>query len=104
MEIKDVGPNVTITVNKHGGKQSKSPYRFDLIDAPAIFDLAERLAYGAERYEEENWRKIPTRDHFNHLLAHIYAYLGGDRQDNHLGAIMARAMMAVAMALEEEND
>lgn len=102
MDIKDVGPNISIEINEHGGKQSKSPYRFDLIDAPAIFDLAERLAYGAERYEEENWRKIPEKDHLNHALVHIYAHIGGDNQDKHLEAAFCRLMMA--LAIEHQGD
>ena len=96
-EIRGIGPNVTIETNELGGKQSKSPYRFDLIDAPAIFDLAERLAYGAERYEDNNWRKIPERDHLNHALVHIFAHLGGDEQDKHLEAAFCRLMMALAI-------
>lgn len=92
-----IGPDAPIETNELGGKQSKSPYRFDLIDAPAIFDLAERLAYGAERYEDENWRKIPEKDHLNHALVHIFAHLGGDKQDKHLEAAFCRLMMALAL-------
>lgn len=96
-KIRGVGPDTSIEENEYGGKQSKSPYRFDLIDAPAIFDLAERLAYGAERYEDNNWRKIPEKDHLNHALVHIYAHIGGDTQDKHLEAAFCRLMMALAL-------
>ena len=98
--ILGVGKDAPITVNEHGGKQSKLPYRFDLLDARAMFALAKVLCEGAEKYGDENWRKIPIRDHLNHLLAHVYAYMAGDESDDHLEHAFCRAMMAVALKLE----
>lgn len=33
----------------------------------------------------------------NHLLMHVYAYLGGDTQDDHLSHALCRAMFALAV-------
>jgi hypothetical protein len=95
--IRDMGPDAPTVENDAGGKQSALPYRFDLLDARAMFRVAEIHAYGAQKYGENNWRKIGTRDHVNHAIAHMYAYLLGDRSDDHLGHALCRAMFAVAM-------
>ena len=93
--IKGLGPDAPIATNERGGQQSASPYDFHLIDARAMFRLAGVLAYGATRYQRDNWRLIDTEDHINHALQHIYAWLAGDEQDDHLGHAFCRLMMAI---------
>lgn len=95
-----IAPTVT---NKRGGSQSHLPYRFDRFDGPAMFRMAEVLHQGAEQYGPDNWRKIDVADHLNHLIAHAYAWIGGDRSDDHLSHIMCRAMFACAVQLTEEG-
>jgi len=93
-KIKGVGPNVPTHTNKLGAGQSDIPYRFDLVDAKAMFAMTEVLAQGAAKYGQNNWRGIPIEDHLNHLVMHAYAYLAGDRTDNHLSHICCRAIFA----------
>jgi hypothetical protein len=89
-----------VAVNERGGKQSATIYRFYLMDPAAMFNLAEVLGYGAAKYGIDNWRNITTQEHLNHLLQHVYAWLAGDKQDNHLGHALCRAMFALAMELQ----
>lgn len=96
--IDGVGPEAPTVTNENGGKQSKILYRFDLADPIAMFEMCRVLHEGAEKYGEDNWRNIPVRDHLNHLLIHVYAYLAGDRQDDHLTHALCRAMFAVALS------
>jgi len=70
--------------NELGGKQSKLEYRFDLIDPKSLFALANVLHTGEQEYGKDNWRNIDTESHLNHAISHIYAYLAGDKQDDHL--------------------
>jgi len=102
--IPGVGKDAPTVMNERGGKQSKLPYRFDLVDSRAMFALAKVLHEGAEKYGDENWRKIPIRDHLNHLLAHVFAYMAGDESDDHLEHAFCRAMMAVALKLEGKQN
>lgn len=102
--VKGVSQDEPIVVNEQGGGQSKSYYRFDLADPKAMFKMTEVLAYGAERYGEENWRLIPIQDHLNHLLIHTYAYLAGDTSDDHLSHIMCRALFAQGVAVQTQED
>lgn len=39
----------------------------------------------------------------NYSLAHIYGYLAGDEQEDHLAHAFFRMMMAVAMDIEEKE-
>lgn len=97
------GKDRPIVVNADGGGQSDIPVRFDLIDGPALFKMAEVLNEGAIKYGEDNWRKISVRDHLNHLIMHAYAFLAGDDSDEHLSHIMCRAMFAQSVDLEDNN-
>jgi hypothetical protein len=58
-----------------------------------------RIKYGSD----ENWRKIPAREHWNHMVIHGFAWLAGDKSDDHLSHIMCRAMMLYATAVEENG-
>lgn len=95
--IKGVGPDAPVTSNENGGKQSATPYAFHLIDPLAMFKLAEVFAYGATRYKRDNWRYLEVEEHLNHALQHIFAYMAGDTQDEHLEHAMWRLHAAVAV-------
>lgn len=90
-----LAPDAPIVENGDGGKQSKVEGRFDLIPPIAMFELAKVMQHGAEKYVARNWYKIPLDSHINHLLMHTMAYLAGDRQEDHLSHVLARAAMAV---------
>ncbi len=102
--MKGVSVDEPIVVNEKGGKQSKVNYAFHLIDKEALLSLAEVLARGAERYERDNWRKISSEEHYNHMMIHWMAYISGDKQDDHLGHFFTRAMMAYATAKQEKRN
>lgn len=97
-----VSPDAPTTTNEKGGVQSHVPVRFDLIDGKALFAAAAVLYEGAEKYAPGNWRLISVRDHLNHLLMHTYAYLSGDRTDDHLSHAVCRAIFALAVELDPE--
>lgn len=97
----NLSPDAPIVTNAQGGSQSQLDLRFDLLDTKAMFRLASILNYGANKYGDNNWRNIPTRDHINHALTHIFAYLQNDQQDDHLGHAFCRLMMALGTEKEE---
>jgi len=96
-------PDAPRVTNAAGGSQSKVEVRFDLIDGPALFEMAHVLHEGAEKYGENNWRLISVEDHLNHLIMHAYAYLSGDRTDEHLSHIQCRGMFAQGVALKQTD-
>lgn len=95
--VKGVGADAPVVANKFGGKQSKMEYDFTQLDPLAMFQLAGILKRGADKYGRDNWKRITTEEHLNHALQHIFAYLAGDRQDDHLGHAFCRLMMAIVV-------
>lgn len=102
--IPGLDPNTPVVVNEFGGKQSESPYRFDLIDPLSIFRLAQVLGYGAKKYAAWNWLKVPPMDSVNHAIQHLYAYLAGDTSDDHLGHAFTRIHFVLAQHLGRTED
>lgn len=102
--IEGMDETAPTTTNDQGGSQSMIPYRFDLFDGPSMFKMAEVLHTGAEKYGENNWRKIVVADHLNHLIAHAYAFLAGDESDDHLSHVMCRAMFAQGVEIAEATN
>lgn len=96
--ILGVSPDAPVVENENGGKQSDSPYAFHLLPTSSIFAAAEVVKVGAEKYGEKfgdrNYTKIPTEEHVNHAIAHLYAYLAGDKSDDHLSHAICRTMFA----------
>lgn len=92
------------TTNKDGGKQSTILCRFDLIPAEALFDIAFILATGAEKYGEDNWKLIPLKEHVNHALQHLYAFLAGDESENHLANAACRMLFALWLKITDDDD
>lgn len=59
--------------------------RFDLISPVGLRRLAQTCHEGAVKYDDFNWEKgMPIADLLNHAISHIYAYLSGDRSEDHL--------------------
>lgn len=96
-----VGKDAPMVVNADGGKQSGSPYRVDLVPPLATLAVASVLKEGADKYGDNNWKKIPIKDHLNHALTHAFAYLAGDKSDDHLEHLACRVLFALELAKEQ---
>src|SRR6266496_1003496 len=83
--------------------QSDLEHRFDLLDGPAMYEMTHILYTGERKYGKDNWRRIPVEDHLNHMIAHAFAYLSGDRTTEHLANIMCRSMFAQGRAIMDES-
>lgn len=93
--IEGMGKNVKTDTNNLGGHQSKLKYRFDLLPCESLFAISKTIAEGSKKYGEHNYLFIKTDDHINHALAHVFAYLAGDLQDEHLCHAATRLIMAL---------
>lgn len=81
-----------------GAQRSKDVegYRFDLISYPALRVIAKVLHEGAQKYDAFNWEMgMPINDILIHAINHIYAFLDGDRSEDHLGHAFCNMMFAV---------
>lgn len=97
--IAGVGPDAPTVENEAGGKQSDCPCSLvDSFPHLAVLQVGRVVKAGLTKYEPDNWRKIPRKDHLNHALTHVFAYCAGDRQDSHLEHAACRLLMALETA------
>lgn len=60
--------------------------RYDLITPIGLRALAKTYAEGAAKFGAHNWENgMPAVDMLNHAIAHIFSFLGGNRDEDHLG-------------------
>lgn len=84
-----------------GAVRKDKQTRFDLICPSAVRCYAQVCTEGAFKYGERNWEKgIPSSNYINHALDHIFAFMQGDRKENHLG----HALWNIAAAIHNEED
>lgn len=95
--VPGVGKDAPMTVNENGGKQSKVDYDFPSIDPLVMLRLASIAHEGSQKYGRWNWRRISLEENLNHALTHIFAYMAGDRQDDHLGHAFCRLAFALSL-------
>ena len=103
-QLKDEGIDSSIVEAEPGcaGKQSPTFYRFDLWDAEVQLKIAEIFAKGAEKYGADNWKHIPSRNHLNKALIHIWGWISGNREDDHLLHAAWRVMAAYVVHRDKE--
>lgn len=90
-----------IDVNDKGAKQTRLEVRFDLVPADAITEIANVLYKGANKYGVDNWKGIPTNEHVNHAIYHLYQYMI-TKDKNHLKNASCRSMFALQLELEKK--
>lgn len=76
--------------------------RFDLIPPQIMFRLAKHYENGAVKYGENNWTKgIPSRRYIDSALRHVFNYIMGNREEDHLSAAIWN--LSCVMWNEETN-
>jgi hypothetical protein len=96
--IKDSGDrtefNTGAVRDMHTGKG-----RMDLLPCTAIIELSKHCENGALKYGERNVDKgIPQHSFIDSGLRHLFKYLRGDKDENHLVA----ALWNIAWAVEQD--
>jgi hypothetical protein len=83
----DIRPGTTAKFGTGAVRSSDvEEFRYDLISPIGLREVARACAEGAAKYGDWNWEKgMPVNDLLNHVLAHVYKFLGGDRSEPHLG-------------------
>jgi len=59
--------------------------RYDLISPIGLRRVAEAYSEGGLKYSDYNWEKgMSVLEMINHAIRHIYLYLEGNREEDHL--------------------
>ena len=99
--IKDSGDRTLFSTGSvrdmHEGKG-----RLDLLPCSAILELSKHCENGALKYGERNVDKgIPQHSFIDSGLRHLFKYLRGDRDENHLVAALWNIAWAVNQEVEK---
>jgi hypothetical protein len=69
-----------------GGQKGVKRARYDLIPADFLRELAEVYGFGAEKYDDFNWRKgYDWRLSYGALMRHLYAWRANEERDPESG-------------------
>lgn len=75
-----------ITNEVTGGEKGRKPQRFELLPWGALGRVAEVYAFGAEKYDEHNWRRgFDWSLSFGAMQRHLAAYWEGEDNDPESG-------------------
>lgn len=97
------GKSAPTYINAQGGRHSRSPCALD-VTPMALLRVGRVLYQGEQKYEtelqtvgQENWRRISPRMHVRHAVNHLFAWLAGNRDDEHLEHAVCRLLFAVEL-------
>lgn len=70
-----------------GRKDDHSKRRVDLLPVKALESVADVLTFGAEKYGDDNWQKVPDakRRYYAASLRHLFAWWRGQQVDKDSG-------------------
>lgn len=85
-----------------GRKDDTGKFRYDLIPARPLEELARVYTIGAKKYEDRNWEKgIKFSRLFSAMMRHAWAYWRGEKNDQEDGQHHMASVAWCAFALIE---
>lgn len=95
---------------KEGVKNDAQKRRFSLFPTRTLYAIVDVLEYGARKYEEENWRKVPDarKRYYDAAMRHINDWWMGETNDpesghHHLAHAGCCIVFLLTVDLEQES-
>lgn len=104
--INGLSDDCAVEMNGDGGFQHSRPYRSEALFFKALLSVSG-VRYDAvvnKGYPDENYKLIPKRVHIGRALTHIFAYMAGDKSNDHLAHAATRILMALEMEIEDREN
>ena len=91
-----------------GRKYDSDKLRYDLVPVEAHEGLAEVLTYGANKYDDNNWKHVPVYKYEAALFRHLNAWRKGEKCDDesglhHLKHVLANVTFLLYNDLKKEE-
>lgn len=101
---KDSGERQKFDTGAQRDTQTGKP-RYDLIPLTGLTRLADLYARGAEKYDDDNWKKgIPYSRCYASMFRHMIQFLSGDETEDHMAAVAWNAMAIMHYECTERED
>lgn len=72
---------------EHGRKYDLGKPRWVLLPFDSVEEIVKVLTFGARKYDDENWRRVPDakRRYISALFRHLVLWLRGEDRDTETG-------------------
>jgi hypothetical protein len=92
-------------IDTKGRKFDGGKLEYGLVPPLALKSLAEVLTFGAQKYERDNWQRVPDskRRYFDALQRHVWAWKEGEKFDTESGLHHLAHAMCCLMFLYEHD-
>lgn len=86
-EEREYTPGEVRSVSSTGGEKGVKLERYDLIPPEALEELARHYGRGAQKYEDDNWRRgYEWSKSYSALMRHLQAFWQGEDVDEETGS------------------
>lgn len=93
--------------HKGGRKFDGGKLQYGLLPPSALKDVVKVLTFGAEKYEPDNWKRVPdaNRRYFDAAMRHLWAYKEGEVYDSETNVShLAHAVCCILFMNELDNE